>query len=261
MSSVRWTLDEDLAFYGSAGISHVGVTVHKFVDDLEGGVGKIRAAGVLTSSVLAPTVRVSLIDPAKGPTGALDALRPAIDVAAELGHAPCYFVSGPAQARMASDDAYELLVRALEPVAEYARALDVALAIETSSTATRDIGFVHSLADAVELALALDIGVCVELQNCWFDCHLQRLFDAHADRFAIVQVNDFKVGDPPRLHRRVPGDGDMPVEWLLHTLLDAGYAGPFELEVLGPEIEEEGYPAALTRGAEWISERLSSWGV
>ena len=71
------------------------------------------------------------------------------------------------------------------------------LAIETSSTSTRDIGFVHSLADAVELSRDADVGVCVELQNCWYDCHLRRLFREHVDRFALVQVNDFKVGDAP----------------------------------------------------------------
>ena len=76
-----------------------------------------------------------------------------------------------------------------------------------------------------------------------------------------MQVNDFKVGEPARLNRCVPGDGDMPVEWLLGELLDAGYAGLFELEVLGPRIEEEGYASAITRGLSWISERLDRWGA
>ena len=161
---------------------------------------------------------------------------------------------------MPSDDAYELLVAAIAPAVSYARERGVPLAIETSSTSTRDIGFVHSLADAVEFSRDAEIGVCVELQNCWFDCHLRRTFREHVDRFAIVQVNDFKVGDGARLNRRVPGDGDMPVEWLLGTLLDAGYAGSFELEVVGPRIEEEGYPAAIQRGLEWMSERLVALG-
>ena len=183
-----------------------------------------------------------------GRTGALDALRPSIDVAAALGDAPCYFVSGPAPSRMPSDHAFELLVDALAPVVSYARERGVTLAIETSSTSTRDLGFVHSLDDAVELSRRAEVGVCVELQNCWYDCHLRRMFREHVERFAIVQVNDFTVGDGARLNRRVPGDGDMPVEWLLGELLDAGYAGPFELEVVGPRIEEEGYPDAIERG-------------
>jgi sugar phosphate isomerase/epimerase len=53
----------------------------------------------------------------------------------------------------------------------------------------------------------------------------------------------------------------MPVEWLLGTLLDAGYTGAFELEVVGPRIEEEGYAAAIPRGLEWMSELLTRWGA
>jgi sugar phosphate isomerase/epimerase len=261
MSSVRWTLDEDLAFYRAEGISTAGVTAHKLTDDPDRGVEKILASGVRASSVLAATVRVSLIDPDRGLSGALDALRPAIDVAAALGDVPCYFVSGPAPSRMPSDDAYKLLVSAIAPAVSYARERGVPLAIETSSTSTRDIGFVHSLADAVEFSRDADVSVCLELQNCWFDCHLLRTFHENVDRFAIVQVNDFKVGDGARLNRCVPGDGDMPVEWLLGTLLDAGYPGPFELEVVGPRIEEEGYESAIRRGLEWISERLRRWGA
>jgi sugar phosphate isomerase/epimerase len=259
MSSVRWTLAEDLEFYANAGISLIGVTAHKLIDEPERGVERILTAGLQTSSVLAATVRVPLVD--VGPTGALDALRPSIEIAAALGDAPCYFVSGPAPSRMPSDDAFELLVDTLAPVVLYARERGVTLAIETSSTSTRDLGFVHSLDDAVELSRRAEVGVCVELQNCWYDCHLRRTFREHVHRFAVVQVNDFTVGDGARLNRRVPGDGDMPVEWLLGTLLDAGYAGPFELEVVGPRIEEEGYPDAIARGLEWISERLRRWGA
>ena len=120
MSSVRWTLAEDLEFYGNAGISLIGVTAHKLIDEPERGVERILAAGLQTSSVLAATVRVPLIDADAGRTGALDALRPSIDVAAALGDAPCYFVSGPAPSRMPSDHAFELLVDALAPVVSYA---------------------------------------------------------------------------------------------------------------------------------------------
>jgi sugar phosphate isomerase/epimerase len=261
MSSVRWSLEEDLAFYASAEICTIGVTVYKFVDDIAGGVEKIAATGLRSSSVLAATVRVPMIASDTNPSNALEALRPSIDVAAALGHSPCYFQAGPTPPRMASDDAYALLVPAIVPAVAYARGQGVRLAIETSSTSTRDIGFVHTLADAVELSFDADVDVCVELQNCWFDCHLRRMFHEHVDRFALVQVNDFKVGEPARLNRCVPGDGDMPVEWLLGELLEAGYAGLFELEVVGPRIEEEGYPSAITRGLAWISERLDRWGV
>jgi sugar phosphate isomerase/epimerase len=76
-----------------------------------------------------------------------------------------------------------------------------------------------------------------------------------------VQVSDYKVGEPLRLNRRVPGDGDMPLEWLIGQLLDAGYKGLFELETLGPQIEDEGYPSSIRRGVTWLSDRLANWGA
>ena len=78
---------------------------------------------------------------------------------------------------------------------------------------------------------------------------------------AIVQVSDFLVGDELRFNRRVPGDGSIPLEWIMSALLDAGYGGVFDLEILGPVIAEEGYAAAMRRGCEWMSERLVGWGV
>ena len=35
----------------------------------------------------------------------------------------------------------------------------------------------------------------------------------------------------------------------------------FEIETLGPSIEEEGYASALRRSVEWLDDRLVTWGV
>ena len=63
------------------------------------------------------------------------------------------------------------------------------------------------------------------------------------------------------MNRRVLGDGDIPLEWLLGHLLDAGFAGYFEIETLGPAIEAEGYGPAIARSLAWLNERLTKWGV
>jgi sugar phosphate isomerase/epimerase len=61
--------------------------------------------------------------------------------------------------------------------------------------------------------------------------------------------------------RLVPGDGAIPLERLLAQLLDAGYPGPFDLELLGPEIDREGPDAALRRGADWLRAALARLGA
>jgi sugar phosphate isomerase/epimerase len=261
ISSFGWTIDEELAFYGDAGITAMGVLLMKSADDLAGVVDKVRAAGMRASSTVASTAGVTLVATEGGAAAALDALRPSIDAAAALDGAPCYFTSGRTPPRMPTEEAFELLVPVVADATAYARERGVPLALEHNSTSTRDNGFVHTLADAVDLARETGLGICVELQNCWFERGLRRTFAEHAERFVVVQVSDFKVGETTRLNRAVPGDGDMPLEWLIGSLLDGGYGGFFELEVLGPRIEEEGYPAAIRRGLDWISERLARWGA
>ena len=44
-------------------------------------------------------------------------------------------------------------------------------------------------------------------------------------------------------------------------LLDAGYDGPFDLEILGPRIEAEGYRAPIARSLERAGEMLERLGV
>jgi len=44
-------------------------------------------------------------------------------------------------------------------------------------------------------------------------------------------------------------------------LLDAGYDGVFELEILGPVIEAEGYRAPIERSLERMSEMLDRIGA
>ena len=44
-------------------------------------------------------------------------------------------------------------------------------------------------------------------------------------------------------------------------VIDAGYEGPFDLEILGPRIEEEGYRTPIVRSVERASEMLERLGA
>jgi len=256
LCSQKWSLDQDLAFYAAENITSAGFYMAKLGGDLEGGIRKIRAAGLRVSSV--PMKPAPLLD---GDTGSvLDKLRPVIDTAAAL-NGPCYFTSGRPPSALSTDEAYDALVPRLAPAVAYARSRAVRLCIEHNNAATRENGFIHSLADAVDLAKDTGVDICVELQNCWIERNLPRLFKQNVDRFAVVQVSDYRIGETTRFNRRVPGDGDIPLERLFGMLLEAGYTGLFELETLGTGIEEEGYPDTIRRGVAWVSEVLERLGA
>ena len=74
---------------------------------------------------------------------------------------------------------------------------------------------------------------------------------------SIVQVDDFVVGTRDTPNRVVPGDGDIPLERIIGHLLAAGYKGDFDLEVVGPRIEEEGYGPAIVRSVEAMTAMLA----
>ena len=61
--------------------------------------------------------------------------------------------------------------------------------------------------------------------------------------------------------RAVPGDGAIPLERILGWALDAGYAGAFDLELLGHRIDKEGRAAACRRTADWIDKFLGARGA
>lgn len=247
-------LEEKIIFARESGVEAISLMISQLGERLDLGVRAIRAARLRTVSVGGGVQ--SLID---NEAATLEALKPLIHVAHALECPTAFFVTGPTPPRMPTSEACERLVGTLGPAIDYARSAGVQLGIENGSPATRSIGFVQSLADAIGLSREAGLGLAVELQNCWYERDLERMFRENVDRFLIVQCSDFVVGEEVRLNRRVPGDGSMPLGWMIGRLLDAGYPGYFDLEMLGPAIEEEGYASAISRGIAWLSECLSAY--
>jgi sugar phosphate isomerase/epimerase len=257
ISTLSWPLEQDLALLERLGARRLGFPLLKIEDDIPSGLDAIRRSGVEISCVAASTADASLLTS----ESAISALRPAIDAAKALDCDLCYFTTGRTPERMTTDEACATLIRALPEAMEYARENGVRLAVENNSVTNRNIGFVHTLPDAFRLAEETGLQICLELQNCWYERDLSRLFQEHVDRIALVQVSDFRVGEPLRLNRRVPGDGSMPLEWLIRELLEAGYPGLFDIEVIGPAVDGEGPESALRRSVDWLGERLTELGA
>ena len=144
---------------------------------------------------------------------------------------------------------------------EIAREKAVDLMIENASPFNIDIHIAHTLADTILLAEMAEIGVCIDLQPCWGEAGLARLFRRAMPITKLVQVSDYVMGDRVAPCRAVPGDGAVPLEGLIGDLLDAGYEGLFDLELVGPRIDKEGGAAASLRAVEWLSHLLIKLGA
>lgn len=252
----RLPVDQGIAFLRRLGVSHGSWSFSQFAADNGTLAERVRREAPPTITV--GTGGLALLS---SPEDAQESLGPLVDLAKALASPVAFVVSGPTPERMPGDEALRRLIAHLAPAVAEAQAQGVWLAVENNGPATRDLGFIQTIADAGLLARETGAGIALELQNCWYECQLERSFRENAPHFAIVQVSDFLVGETLRFNRRVPGDGSMPLEWLIGTLLDAGYGGLFELEILGPSITGEGQETAMLRGLEWLSQRLTKWGV
>lgn len=251
-----WPVDRGIRFLRDTGVGHGSWSLGQFAGEDGALADRVRREAPPTATV--GTGGLALLST---PEETMASLAPLVSLARALASPVAFAVSGPTPARMPGDEALRRLIANLAPAVENARTEGVWLAIENNGAATRDLGFIQTLADAALLARETGAGIALELQNCWYECQLARTFRDIVGHVAIVQVSDFRVGEELRFNRRATGDGSMPLEWLMGELLGAGYTGLFEIELLGPAITKEGPEAAMRRSVDWLSERLAEWGA
>jgi sugar phosphate isomerase/epimerase len=261
ISTFQLSLADDLEFWGRHAIPTVGVSVAKLeafgwsagtklvADAVGRGLDVVDLIGLGPFHLAAPDrwdrQRERLVR--------------AIETAAAVDADRLVFTTGPF-APLTWEESADALDAALAPVLVEARAHNVGFALEHTNSLRVDVGFVHTLADAIHLARRLDVDVCMELNACWAERGLADTIRTGIDRIALVQVSDFKVGTIASSQRLVPGDGDIPLARILATLLDAGYEGVFELELIGDAIVAEGYDAAIPRAIRAVDALLATIG-
>jgi sugar phosphate isomerase/epimerase len=167
--------------------------------------------------------------------------------------AGCLMVlSGPAGA-LSWEEAAGRARPLLEAVVRAAERAGVRVAIEPTSQLRMDLSFVHTLGDALDLVDEIGspwLGVVLELNNAWIERGLYRNIRERTGRIALVQVSDFRVGTLAASERVMIGDGDIPLARIVGALDAAGYVGWYDLELLGPAIDAEGYAAVVPRAVE-----------
>ena len=246
-SICSWSLpfEEDLALWKDIGVDHVGLIEPKLeAFGWDAGFEAIRRSGI----------NVSSFSCYRWGTPA------SLEFCAELGTGVLYMVTGGYGA-IPWEDAAAAFCEELRPSVTRAGELGVTLAVEPTNPLRVDGSFVHSVRDAIDLARACGIGIVVDFYSAWYERDIELLIRKNVDILALVQVCDYKLGTYNTPNRSVLGDCEIPIERLVRTILDAGYDGVFDLELLGPRTEEEGYRSAILRSIEHMSDLLSRLGA
>lgn len=261
ISTWGWTLDQDLAFYAGAGIHTIGASLRKLeAAGVDAGVRRLLDAGVDVANVIG--LGPFRLDQPAGWPQQQDRLLLALDVAQRLEAGCLVLTTGPSGS-LTWEDAADALEAALQPVVRCAAAAGVTIALEHTNSLRVDVGFVHTLRDALDLAGRVGTRVCMEVNACWGERDLAGTIErgVGANDLTLVQVSDFVVGTTTTPDRAVPGDGDIPFRRILGQVLAAGYGGVFDLEIIGPRIESEGYESAVRRSIDWLGGALEELGA
>lgn len=259
VSSWQWTLDDDLRFWSEAGIDHVGLSLRKLEEaGIDAAVARIRDAGLRVSNIV-ELGWWDLADPATWPAQQ-DRLLGAVGAAAVFGSC-LVLTTGPARG-LDWDEAAAALDDAIDPVRSAALAQGVPLTVEHTGPLRLDLSFCTTLRDGVDLARRLGIGVCMEINSCFAERGLAGIIDdactnvGEGSTLAHVQLSDFVIGSLCTPDRAVPGDGDIALAAVLAMLHRSSYSGAFEIEIVGPRIEAEGYASAIRRAVEHVDRLL-----
>jgi sugar phosphate isomerase/epimerase len=255
-SSVRQTFEQDLALWSALGFEHVGVSTAKTAGMVPAMVRSRLDDNGLTAAYVVHPLQAAVGDDTAWQKE-VDQLLHSIDLADAVGASSVYFPSG-SQGLLSWSWAARQLADRLAPVVDRARRSGVAVAVETVHSSRPELGFVHSVLDAIALAEQAGTTICLDLYVSWGDRGLSALAEQHLALITLVQVSDYRFGDLTQPARRVPGDGDLPLRTVVRELVAAGYTGSVDLELLGPDIEAEGYEAALRRGSAWLHETLAA---
>jgi sugar phosphate isomerase/epimerase len=254
VSSWAWGLDDDLRYWDDAGIDHVGLSFRKLeLAGLDRAVARVQDAGVLVSNL----VELGWFDLTDHSSWRQqqERLAAAAAAAAAVG-APNLVLTTGRPGPLEWEAAADALGDALVPVRAEADHTGVTLALENTSALRLDLSFVTTFADAVDVARRLGTGACMEINSCFAERGLADSIRAGVDVLAHVQISDFVVGSLRTPDRAVPGDGDIPLERIVGALVGAGYDGVFELEMVGPKIEKEGYADAIRRAVTFLDTLL-----
>lgn len=233
LTTIRWSLEEDLEAYQLWNLPAIGVSWRKLLEyGVQRGVRTIRQSGMKVSSV-------GWVGGFTGHNGfGIDAVtleaKRAIRVAGQLRSPAVTVLTGPQNGHIDSH-ARRLACQSLQELADLAASHDVCIALQPMHTVYhQNWSFIHSLDDALELiervnhpALKLAFGafhlgeeedICTRLKEI-------------VRHVGIVHLSDRSRSPRDENDREIPGEGRLPLREMIFALESAGYDGWYETEV------------------------------
>lgn len=258
MSSFTWPFERDLALWQKAGVHHAGVLGMKIAEDAEAKTKALTDAGIHISTLI--TECFELADPASWDK-TRDVHRRMIDLVAAQGGHSIYFTPGRTTGSTWREN-LDVFAEAVAPTVAYGKEKGVIAAIEPSLRTS--VSFVNTLRDAIDVAEQTGIGLIADFGNMWMERDFREVLARAMPHVALMQICDVVIADRTALGpagRVHIGRGELPLRRMMQDVLDAGYEGVFDLEVVGAELTRVQEESELIDGISRASTLLEDLGI
>ena len=259
VTTFRWSLEEDVRRYVAAGYEGIGVWRRKLADyGEEQGVDLIAESGL----------RVTNLVWAGGFTGSdgrsldesvQDATH-ALKLAGALG-AGCLVVYPGGRNNHIFSHAERLLRTGIEQLLDYAADVEVALAIEPMHPACAgEWTFLTEIESTVAFLVQFDspfLKLVFDSYHFGHDRAVLANLPELVPHIGVVHLGDRREPHSVDQDRHPLGEGSLQLAELVRGLLEAGYVGDFDVELIGRNIQHGDYEALLKNSQEFFERVLA----
>lgn len=260
LSTFRWDLETDAQAYANHGFGGIGLFRPK-VEDF----GIDRCVELLGDLNLSATS----LSWAGGFTGSdgrgfNDAVRDAMSAVTDAANlrADTLIVLAGGRNNHIRRHARRTLCEALAKVSIVAEEFGVQIALEPIHPGCgHEWSFVNDLESTLEiidLVGSPNLGIVLDTYHVGMDDDVLRWLPHVCPHVQLLQVGDGRHSPLGEMNRCLLGEGCVPIEAIVHTLLDNGYQGSIEAEVIGEDVEPLEYEMVLRHTRRYLDQLAQS---
>ncbi len=258
LSTLRWNFEDDAQAYAERGFGGIGIYRPKLED-----FGLDRAVELLAETELDVT-SLSWVGGFTGSDGRAyeDAVADAINAVRDAANlqADTLIVLAGGRNNHIRNHARRTLCDALKEIAAVAEEFGVRLSLEPIHPGCGDEwSFVTDLQSTLDIIEAVDsraLGLVLDTYHVGMDEEAVKWLPDLIEHLHLVQLGDARHSPLGEMNRCLLGEGCVPISTILETLADYRYKGPFEVELIGEDVEALSYETVLDHTRDYIDRML-----
>ncbi len=242
VSTLHASFAEDVEAYAAAGADGIGIWEMKLPQGADAeSLALVRDGGLeVTNCVPAiPSILpLPLLEGPVDPQERIEAVCASIRRLAAFEPRSIVCLTGP-QGDLDPAEAHRLVIEGLRRIGREAQAAGVRVGLEPIQRIGAEQWTIPTtIAEAVELLDEVDdgnFGITFDVWNLWNGATILEDIREHAGRFTGVHVSDWREPTRGWCDRVLPGDGVADLPGILAALDEAGWRGPYDLEIFSDD--------------------------